>query len=210
MKTTTTNLYLFHELSEKAQRKAWEKSSFDFSDDHGHEYRATLEAFEKLFDINILRYDVGSMVFNPSFDFDTIGNATDMPKGDPLRLARFIWNNYADYILKGKYYSTSGKWIDGKYTYKSRHSKVLSSFYDCPLTSVCYDYDILQPIIDCLHYKRFFNSYEDLIHECLVNFFRAWDSEIEHCHTWEYFADVADANEWYFTEEGEFYKGGVN
>lgn len=200
MKTITTNLYLFQELSEAAQQKAWEKSSFDFSDDYGDEYRATLKAFEKIFDIKVYHYDIGSMVFNPTFEFDTIGNATDTPKGDPLRLARFIWNNYADYILRGKYYNTHGK---------SRHSKVLTSFYDCPLTGVCYDYDILQPIIDCLHYKRFFNSYEELIHECLGNFFRAWDSEIEHCHTWEYFADVADANEWYFTEDGEFYKGGV-
>ena len=204
MKTITTNLYLFHELNEKAQRKAWEKSSFDFSEDHADEYRATLAAFEKIFNVNVFRYDVGGMVFNPSFDFDLTGDA---PDGDPIRLARYLWNNCADYILKGKYYSTRGQYINGKYTYKSRHSKILKSFYDCPLTGVCMDYDILQPVIDCLHYKRFFNSYEELIHECLANFFHAWDAEIEHCHSWEYFADAADANEWYFTEDGEFYKG---
>lgn len=207
MKTITTNIYLFHELSEKAQRKAWEKSSFDFSDDHGDEYRATLEAFEKIFDIKVFRYDVGGMVFKPSFDYVTAGDATGAPSGDPIRLARFIWNNYADYITKGKYYSTRGQYINGKYTYKSRHSKVLTSFYDCPLTGVCMDYDILQPVIDCLHYKRFFNSYDELIYACLSEFFRAWDAEIEFNCSFEYFADAAGANDWYFTENGEFYKG---
>ena len=207
MKTITTNLYEFHELNEKAQRKAWEKSSFDFSDDHGGEFRATLAAFEKIFDIKVFHYDVGSMLFNPSFDFDTAGDAVDAPAGDPIRLAKFVWNNYADYILKGKYYSTRGAWIDGKYHYKNRHSKITKSFFDCPLTGVFCDYDILQPVIDCLHYKRFFNSYDELIHACLENFFRAWDAEIEFSCSFEYFADAADANGWYFTENGEFYKG---
>ena len=199
MKTITTNLYLFHELNEKAQRKAWEKSSFDFSEDFADEYRTTLKVFEKIFNVNVFHYDVGSMILNPSFDFDLTGEA---PSGDPIRLARFLWNNCADYILKGKYYSTRGK---NKHYF--RHSKVLTSFYNCPLTGVCTDYDILQPVIDCLHYKRFFNSYEELMHECLRNFFRAWDAEIGHCNSWEYFADAADANGWYFTEDGELYQG---
>ena len=207
MKTITTDLYEFHELSEKAQRKAWEKSSFDFSDDHGGEFRATLAAFEKIFDIGVYHYDVGSMVFNPSFDYVTAGDAVDAPAGDPIRLAKFIWNNYADYILTGKYYSTRGKYVNGKYTFKSRHSRITRSFFDCPLTGFCFDYDILQPVIDCLHYKRFFNSYDELIHACLSAFFAVWDSEIEHSNSFEYFADAADANEWYFTENGDYYKG---
>lgn len=65
----------------------------------------------------------------------------------------------------------------------------------------------LQPVIDCLHYKRFFNSYDELIHACLSDFFQAWDAEIEYSNSFEYFADAAGANDWYFTENGEFYKG---
>ena len=207
MKTISINIYAFNELSEKAQRKAWEKSSFDFSEDHADEYRATLKAFENIFDIKVCRYDVGSMVFNPSFDYITAGAALDAPTGDPLRLARFIWNNYADDILKGKYYSTRGEYINGKYHYKHRYSKIQKEMDNCPLTGVCYDMDILQPVIDCLHYKRFFNSYDELIHACLSEFFRAWDAEIEYSNSFEYFADTAECNEWYFTENGEFYKG---
>ena len=207
MKTITTVLYTFDELSEKAQRKAWEKSSFDFSEDYAAEFRETLAAFEKFFDIKVTHYDVGSMMFKPSFDYVTAGDATDAPSGDPIRLAKFVWNNYADYILKGKYYSTGGKWIDGEYHYKKRYSKASFSFFACPLTGVCWDCDILQPVIDCLRYKRFYNSYDELIHACLSAFFAAWDSVIEYSCSFEYFADAADANEWYFTENGDFYKG---
>lgn len=207
MKTITTNIYQFHELSEKAQRQAWEKSSFDFSDDHGDEFRETLSAFEQIFDIKVFHYDVGGMVFKPTFDFVTAGPGADAPTTDPIRLAKFIWNNYADSILKGKYYSTRGEYINGKYTYKFRHSNIIKSFDDCPLTGVCYDYDILQPVIDCLHYKRFFNSYDELIHACLENFFRIWDAEIEYSNSFEYFTENAECNEWYFTESGEIYRG---
>ena len=207
MKTITTNIYLFHELSEKAQRQAWEKSSFDFSDDCADDFRTTLTVFEKIFDVKVFHYDVGGMVFKPTFDFVTAGPGADAPTGDPIRLAKYIWNNYADSILNGKYYSTRGKYVNGKYSYKFRHSKITKSFYDCPLTGICYDFDILQPIIDCLHYKRFYNSYDELMYDCLANFFRVWDAEIEYRCSWEYFADEADANEWYFTENGDFYKG---
>ena len=207
MKTITTNIYLFHELNEKAQRKAWEKSYFDFSEDCADEYLATLKVFESIFDIKVCRYDVGSMVFNPSFDFITTGTALDAPTGDPLRLAKFIWNNYADKISKGKYYSTRGQYINGKYTYKFRHSKINKVMDTCPLTGVFTDTDILQPVIDCLHYDRFFNSFDELIHACLTGFFRAWDAEIEYRTSFEYFVETADCNEWYYTENGEFYKG---
>lgn len=207
MKTITTNIYAFNELSEKAQLKAWEKSNMDFSDDHGDEFRETLSEFERIFDIKVYHYEIGNDLYTPHFNYVTAGAGADAPSGDPLRFARFLWNNYAEYILKGKFYSTRGEWINGKYQYKKRHSNIIKSFFDCPLTGCIFDYDILQPIIDCLHYKRFFNSYDELIYACLESFFRAWDHEIEYNCSFEYFADVADANEWYFTENGEFYKG---
>ena len=207
MKTITTNLYTFNELSENAQRKAWEKSSFDFSDDHGQEFRETLSAFERIFDIKVYHYEIGSFLYKPTFEFTTAGPGADAPTGDPIRLARYIWNNYADYILRGKFYSTRGEYINGKYTYKARYSNVLKSLHNCPLSGVCYDYDILQPVIDCLHYKRFFDTYDELMHACLSAFFSVWDAEIEYSNSFEYFSEVAEINEWYFTENGEFYKG---
>ena len=200
MRELTVKIYEFSELSEKAQRWAWENGP-DFSDCYADEYRATLKEFENIFDISVYRWNVDD--YRYSFDYVTAGRATEAPEGDALRLARYIWNNYADYILKGRYYSTRGRYIDGQYHYKYRYSKVTKSMDNCPLTGVCMDFDILQPVIDCLHYKAFFDSYEELIDACLDSFFRAWRNEIEYCNSFEYFAEMCEGNGFEFYETGE-------
>lgn len=200
MREITVKLYKFSELSEKAQRRAWECGP-DFSGDYSSEYRETLKKFEDIFDISVYRWSVDD--YRYSFDYVTAGRATEAPEGDALRLARYIWNNYADDILKGRYYSTRGRYIDGKYHYKYRYSNVTKTMDSCPLTGVCMDMDILQPVIDCLHYKRFFSSYNDLIDACLDSFFRAWRNEIEYCNSFEYFAEMCEINDYEFYETGE-------
>jgi hypothetical protein len=202
MRQITINVYNFSELSPAAQLWAWEHGP-DFSDAYSDEYQATLAAFENIFDIKVYRWDVDSLRYD--FSFVTAGRATEAPEGDALRLARYIWNNYAEYIQKGRYYSTRGRWINGKYHYKHRYSRVTFEMDNCPLTGVYIDCDILRPVIDCLHYKRFFSSYTELINECLTEFFRAWRNEIEYCSSMEHFAEMCDANEYEFTAEGELF-----
>lgn len=203
MRLETIKIYKFDELSENAQRRAWENGP-DLSGDNGDEFRATLEQFEKIFDIKVYRYSVDNWRYN--FDFITAGAACDAPEGDALRLARYIWNNYAEYITRGKYYSTRGKYINGKYTYKFRHSKIIMQRDNCPLTGTYCDYDILKHINNCLEYKEFFETFDDLITACLNEFFQAWQDDIEYRTTKEYFAEIADCNEWEFTADGALYR----
>lgn len=202
------NVYRFNELTEKAQLKVWENSAIDFSDDYAGEYRETLHEFEKVFDIRVYDYRVGDSVYSPYFKYVRGNTAADAPAGDPIRVARYVWNNFAPGILKGKYYSTRGEWIDGKYSYKHRYSKIMLEMDNCPLTGFCADCVILQPVIDCLHYKKRFASYDALIKECLQAFFREWDAEIEYYNSFEHFQEWAFENddEWY-TENGEQIKG---
>ena len=202
MRSETINIYKFSELSEKAQRRAWETGP-DFSGDHNAEFRATLAAFENIFDISVYRWNVSDYDYN--FAYVTAGDATAAPENNPLRLARYIWNNYAGYITKGKYYSTQGRWINGKYHYKYRYSNATFEMDNCPLTGVCFDLDILQPVLDCLHYKRFFDSYEELIDACLNGFFQTWQAEIEYLSSLDYFAEMCEINEYEFTETGEMW-----
>ena len=202
MRQITINLYKFDELSPAAQRRAWETGP-NFSEDASEDFRATLAAFEKIFDISVYSYNVNDIYFD--FSFVTAGRASEAPEGDALRLARYMWNNYAEYIQKGKYYSTGGKLIDGKYQYKFRHSKTTFEMDNCPLTGFAYDQDILQPIIDCLHYKRFFETYYDLIEACLNSFFTAWQNDIDYHNSLEYFAEMAEVNDYEFYETGEIY-----
>lgn len=202
MREITVKLYKFSELSEKAQRRAWETGPV-FSGDYSEEFRSVLKKFEDIFDISVYRWNVNDYTFD--FAYVTTGAASEAPEGNPLRLARFIWNNYAEYIQKGKYYSTPGKYIDGKYHYKYRYSKCTFAMDNCPLTGYYADQDILQPVIDCLHYKRFFNSHNDLIDECLNNFFRTWQADIEYQGSFENFAEMCEANDYEFTETGEMW-----
>ena len=203
MRKHEITLYKYNELSERAQLRAWENGP-DFSGDFSGEFENTLKEFEKIFDISVYRYNVND--YNYNFAFVTAGRGSEAPEGDALRLARYIWNNYAEYISKGKYYSTPGRYINGKYNYKFRHSRVTFEMDNCPLTGVCMDQDILTPVINCLHYKTFFKSYDELIEACLNSFFECWRADIEYHASREYFAEICDANDYEFLETGELWK----
>ena len=164
MRQETINIYTFEELSEKAQAYAWLHGP-DFSCDWDTDYNATLTAFEKLFDVQVSG--------NTDRIYSMAGKAANAPEGDALRLTRYLWNNYADQITKGKYYCTPRERINGKFNYKHRYSNIFQQMDNCPLTGFCADCDILQPFIDTLHYKRFFDNIEDLLNACLENFFQS-------------------------------------
>ena len=199
----TIYTYTFDELSEEAQHRAWEREYCNYSEDYSSEYRATLEAFEYLFDIKVYNWSVDE--WNYTFDFHKAERAEACPDGNPLRVARYIWNNYADSITRGKYYSI-GHYINGKYSYKSRHSKILLEMDNCPLTGTYTDTDILRPVIDCLHYKQFFDNYDDLITTCLDSFFCSWKKAIEYTNSFEYFEELATINEWQFLDNGTLWR----
>lgn len=201
MKTYTIKTYYFNELSEEAKQKAFEKDRNSILNDiYNDEFCATLEAFEKIFNISVYRWEVYPNYYTFDFHQKDGDNADEI--NDPLRLAAYVWNNYARYIKKGKFYSTAGKYIDGKYTCKFRHSRVMLEMDNCPLTGVCFDNDILAPIIDCLEYKRFFHTYDDLITDCLNKFFETWRDCLEYSESFEFYEGEAIANEWEYLEDG--------
>lgn len=206
MKTYTFKTYSFNELSKEAQENAYRRDQDSIpSDIYNDEFTATLEAFERIFDISVYRWEVYSCRY--SFDFKTTAATNSDDINDPLRLATFVWNRYAKYIKKGKYYSTPFKYIDGKPTYKFRHSRIMYEMDNCPLTGCCFDCDILQPIIDCLEYKRFFDTYADLITDCLNHFFETWRDCLKYSESFEFYAEEADAREWEYLEDGTRWKG---
>lgn len=205
MKEHVIKTYYFDELSAAAKDKAWVNNGDLWDMWQSDEFSATLERFEKIFDVRVYDYRVGNGIYSPFIKFCThLGgaDADDNLGGDPLRVARYVWNNYAEYITTGKYYSTRGEYIDGKYTYKSRHSRVITTMSDCPLTGFWVDQEILQPVLDCLSYRRFFNSYYELIKACLDAFINVWDAEIEYYNSFEYFAEWATENEIEFLADG--------
>lgn len=206
MKQHTITTYLFEELPKEVQEKAFLlDQKFLYRGFYNSELRATLAAFEKIFNISVYRWEVDSSYYHFDFvvnSFTAANNANECIK-NPLRLAAFVYNNYARYIRKGKYYSTGDKWENGQYKYKSRRSRVIFTYDDCPLTGVCWDQNILQPVIDCLTYRRFFDTYDDLITTCLNEFFETWRAAREYAESFEFYAEEAAANEWEYLPTGE-------
>lgn len=200
MRTETITLYRFEELSERAKIRAWEDAP-DFSTDYENEYCETLGQFEKIFDIKVYRYHVEAYHYN--FQYVITGAANDAPGGDPLRLARYMWNNYANQITEGRYYHKTIYRENERPRFVNRRSKTQFTMENCPLTGFCADCDILQPVIDCLKYTYFFDSYAELIDECLNRFFTAWQAELDWCNSIEHFAEICEANNYEFTETGE-------
>ena len=115
--------------------------------------------------------------------------------------------NYAKYITKGRYYSLWSRIDKADNPYgkklKQRYSKVLTSLNDCPLTGVCYDVDILEPIIKCMTYQELYNSYEELVDACLDNLFKAARNSYEYEQSMEYFEEESLVNEYEYFEDGK-------
>lgn len=195
MKEITIKLYEFSELSKDAQRRAWMnhvENLREFAWDH--EYRATLDAFCKAFDILLIDYDVNENAF--TFDYSLAYEPVYYMK--PLRFARFIWNQYAHQIQRGKYYGKITQ--DGRHVF--RHSKATVE-YGFPFTGFVADMAITGPVWDCIHYEKEYTSYIELIDDCLTNFFEEWQKDIEYETSIEYFEEYCAANELEFYETGE-------
>lgn len=194
MRTIEINLYTFDELSADAQRRAWMDHAGNLGEFAlNQEYRATLDAFCKAFDIVCIDYEVDENAF--SFDYSLGFEPGEMAQ---LRFARFIWNQYAHQIQRGKYYGKISR--DGRHVF--RHSKATVE-YSCPFTGFIADMAITGPVWDCIHYKKNYTWYPDLIDDCLTAFFEEWRNDIEYETSMEYFEEYCAANELEFYETGE-------
>lgn len=192
MKEIVLKLYEFDDLSKDSQERIIERERWNVMeqcmDAYDIDYKKSMEAFEDLTDTKVYGWEVGYERYDFSYEFKyndpiyehpTDYNRDIFPKNlcDKL-LFRYINNNIMPHITKGKYYST-GKYIDGKYNYKCRRSRVILGYEDnCPLTGMCYDYYLLKPIIDYYDTWKeqdFINRYKN-VQESIV---KAMDKALE-------------------------------
>jgi hypothetical protein len=197
-RTICKTVYKFDELSDKAKEKAleWARTSLDYG--RSDENADTLKAFCDIFPVKVKSWEYGwgtNISYSLTCD-DEVENLSG------IRLAKYIWNNYKADIYKGKYYSTKGQYIDGKYTYKYRHSKIILEA-SCALTGYCIDEDILQPIYDFLKNPKAGVTFAELIDDCLHAWLKACEDDYEAYYSDESLADHITANEYEFYEDGE-------
>ncbi|MEN6565874.1 MAG: hypothetical protein ABFC57_06200 [Veillonellales bacterium] len=197
MRQEIINIYKFDELPEPAKVQAIEDFRREMPAAWTEENRATLEAFCNIFPVQVRDYSYSSCDGFAWADFidDDHKNLTG------LHLAKHIYNQYFDSITQGKYYSTGGKYIDGKYTYKCRHSKIIVDS-SCPLTGYYMDDAILRPVFDFLK-KPDNRTFEELIQDCLCAWSTACVQAMADQESDEYIIDAIQANEYEFLESGE-------
>lgn len=140
MRTETINIYKFDELNKKAQEKAIEN--------YRENYDINNILDEELNSIKSIAYAIGvTYELNNYYGYEInldfyYGNKTDDEMNlSGRRAIAYIYNNYISPNLKGKYYSTTGKYIDNKYKYKYTYSKCTKVFC-CPFTGLYMDDDL--------------------------------------------------------------------
>lgn len=196
-----TTIYKYSELSDKAKERArqwWiDLEAVDYA--WNKENRETLEAFENLFPVEVKDWEYGHHNY---INFRcTCDEEIENLKG--TRLATYLWNNYAKHLFKGMYYS-SGKYVDGKYQYKSRRSNITLD-NTCVLTGYCIDNDILAPIYVFLSKPKDNITFYDLMNDCLQSWVIACRNDYEYALSEENAEESIIANEYEFTEDGECY-----
>lgn len=203
MREVSVKLYTFDELPEDIQKRIWEgdQNRYNSYDCYFWEFRKTLDTFAELFGV-VVKWEIDSTRFHFDFTISDYRIAENLETiRDPLRLASWVYNNHGHHIRRGKYYSV-GRWMGDKYTYKERHSKAIFVYNDCPLTGVFCDQNILNAFIDCITYRRTFETYDDLMTTALNEFFESWRQDLEYAESLEFYRDQAAANEWEYTADG--------
>jgi hypothetical protein len=201
MRTETIEIFKFDELDDSSKAKAidsYRENSASWGYDYTDELRDTLDAFCNMTGVIVKNYDISPYSYSYiDWSYDNSDFEPEELKG--LRLRTWLINNWVNrYLEKGKYYSTSFK--NG--TYKFRHSKIIKVI-DCPFTGVCYDYDIIQPIVDFIEKPDHNTNLMDILNDCLESWRIAFIKEMEWQDSDEYIIDMIEANEYEFTEDGD-------
>jgi hypothetical protein len=211
MKTLELTLYEFSELSHEAQQIAIANldltDDMEFSCDNALE---TIKAFQRLFPIEFIEIDY------------TYGKAYGKYVGEEnhrnlsgIRLLKLLENNYLHYIRKGKYRSTNTTtkhpcvkvttYKNGN-TFSAFYSRIFFEYDNCPLTGMCYDYDILKPILDFRKSPTDSITFEELLQDCLTSIAKSLEREYDYLNSDEAKIEHLIEADMQFLECGKVYE----
>ena len=224
---TKLQLYKYDELSKEVRQQIINDKCFEIGysvmDGYAQDYKSTLDKFEELMGISVRSYNVDYCGYNFDFEFDSdelLGSWLGKEFGADDICGKYLRRYLNEFMYKALpqkryikyeagYNEELNRWN------KQRISRISTkSWKDCPLTGMCYDYDILKPIVDCLS-KPIPDTYSltDLVQDTLDNFFSAWKREYEYwCDNKDNCLDEELSNRYcdnYFYEDGTMYNGKV-
>lgn len=129
MKEIKVKLYSFDELSDDAKEYAIEKArerNCDWYWDNVSEEIRALSDIAYTMGADRRKVDYEFSTCSPSYIEFSFGDIADGLKD--IRALKYIYNNFIAPFVKGKYYSTNGTYINGKYHYKYKYSKAIKEF----------------------------------------------------------------------------------
>lgn len=128
MKEIKVKLYSFDELSDDAKEtaieKARERNCYCYWDSVSEEISALSDIARTMGADKKVDYEFSTC--SPSYIKFSFGDIADELKD--IRALKYIYNNFISPFVIGKYYSTNGKYINGKYHYKYKYSKAIKEF----------------------------------------------------------------------------------
>ena len=198
MRTITTTLYLFDELSDEAKEKAIENyrcsmCAFAWQE----EMIDSIEAIAKAMNCKAEWYSYDGITYDVSFFSQ---ETEDIESLSGKRAWAYIWNNYLYPCRKYKTYYAF--YYDGRKNW-TRKSKISFGWNDCPFTGYCADCCFIEAWME---WKKNFNKYStvgDFIELVAEKLGEEWTSDNEYQISDEYISEFLEINEYEFNEEGE-------
>lgn len=206
MRTVEVKVYTVRELSAEATAVAhkeflkWQSEGYD--NPWHKDYMNSLNAFEKLFGVNVL-FPRGILErFRVEVPWEEHISAF---KG--IRLVKYLVNNYWKQLYEGKYYSTPGYYDEHKkYHYKFRHSNC-TFVHDCVMTGCATDDEILDLVYDTITYQGRWDELElsELMEQCVNQWQNSYIRAVEEAAKLEFFLDYSESNDYEYTEHGHLF-----
>ena len=206
MREVITEVYNFNELSDEAKEKAIEAHRFDFCDTWSLENWNSVRAIAEACSLEIMCDNYNDTGFW-RFRLGNIDNYLDINMLGGVRAMSYIYNNWIMPNMKGKYYATPGKWVNGAYTYTHTHSKCTFEF-SCPFTGYGMDdclIDAYKKFCECVRINPLFNidNFIDVLSECVNEYLQ---NDYDYSISDECIAGSLTANGYEFLENGVDYK----
>jgi len=214
MRTKTTTVYLFDELSDNAKSVAVNEYinrgyEYPFADENS----ATLDMFCKTFNVSCRDYEYGYRNYINGY----LGNIEDNVLAlSGVRAATYFINNYSNVLFKPAYIrqlSVKDKAVRHfRVRVRASMNGTFSNVYtsgvkvdtDCNLTGYCMDMDILEPIYKHIARPCPSTTIEDILNSCLQSWLLACKNDYEGSMSFEAISDTLIANDYEFTEDGKF------
>lgn len=205
MRTITTNLYTFDELSDEAKEKAIESYRYyDFEFAWQREMVDTIKAIAEVMNCKVEWFSYDGITYDVSlYSRET----EDIENLSGKRAWAYIWNNY---LYPNREYKTYWKdkviHCDGRKNWK-RKSKISFGWDNCPFTGYCADCCFIEAWREWQ--KLFRNNstltVEDFIDLVAINLSKEWTNDNKYQNSDEAIAEILSINEYEFTEDGNRY-----